>query len=132
MQGPIYKCWTKAISQAEPGSIKHSRQWVTSRRAWLMVFEDRLRCGDWEIPFAAISDAVLYKGWSPPWPVQVLELVVGTYAYQFGLNPWCRIQDHLPIVVRTAPLKLGHSAFSLLVRVGFLAVLVFWLWGLYQ
>lgn len=129
MPVPNYRCWAKAISQAEPGSIKHSRQWLTSRRGWLLVFDDRLRCGDWDIPFTAISEAVLYRGWSPPWPVQVLELVVGAHAYQFGLNPWCRVQGHLPIVVRTASLKLGYSAFSLIVRVAALAIVTYWLWN---
>ena len=131
MPRQIHKCFAKAIGEATPGEIVRSGKWVTSRRAWLKIYDDRVICGDWDIAYSTVSDAVLYKGWSYPWPVRVLELVVGSSAYQFGVSPWCALERHLPIEVRSVPLEMKHSTFSILIRVLAVGYLVHWLWQRY-
>jgi hypothetical protein len=125
---PIARCWTKAISEEVPGRIVRSQKWVVARRTWLRIYGDHLECGDWNIPFEITSGIVLYKGWQFPWRVKVLEVVVGTHAYHFGLNPWCRIESHLRTQFRTEELHLKHSPFSIAVRVAALAYLGYLIW----
>lgn len=71
---------------------------------------------------------VLYKGWSFPLPVSVLEVVVGPDAYQFGLNPWCRVEPYLFSSYRTEKLKLHNSPFSIVVRLLALGYVGYLIW----
>jgi hypothetical protein len=72
MQQLTYKFRTKSINGATPGGIVRSEKWVMSRRDWLKIYDDRVTCGDWDILYSTVSDAVLYKGFSFPWPARVL------------------------------------------------------------
>lgn len=58
---PIYRCMTKGVGGA-PEEFEYGLKWVTSRRAFLKVFRDRLECGDWNIPYSAIEEAELFRG----------------------------------------------------------------------
>jgi hypothetical protein len=125
---PIARCWSKAISGEVPGQIVRSQKWALARRGWLHFYADRLVCGDWTIPYAIAANTVLYKGWQFPWPVKVLEVVVGTEAYHFGLNGWCRVEKHLRTPFRVEALQLKHSPFSIVLRLAALALLGYLLW----
>lgn len=117
---PIYRCWTKATDR-EPGLPRYSFSWLVSRRGWLRVFTDRLECGDWVIPAATVTRATLQAAGL----AQVLIVATGERTYQFGLNPWCRITQHLPFGVTTERLTLQYSRFSILLRVAVLLSLVY-------
>ena len=128
MTTPIYKCWTKGTTREE-GEPRRSFNWATSRRAWFKVFDDRIECGNWIIPKISIRDAVLFQ--SKQFfvvPVSVLQLRTDDASYQFGFNPWCRIAQRLPFQFRTETIKLGHSPFSLVVRVAVGIYLIYWIW----
>ena len=132
MTSPLYRCWTKAISEQTPGEIMRSHRWVTARRGWLQFHADQLVCGDWVIPTTAIREVVLYKGWSFPWPVAVLEVVVGQHGYQFGLNPWCRVERYLSTPYRTEKLRLGYTPFSVVVRLLALGYVGYLVWTFFH
>ena len=127
MAEPLYKCWAKATDK-DAGAHKYSLYWVTSRRAWFKVFDDRVECGDWVLPNSAIRDAVLFK--SRQWfiPVSVLRLKTDRKTCQFGFNPWCRVEEHLPLEVRTEKVKARYSAFSLFLRLFLIVYLIYWYW----
>jgi hypothetical protein len=55
-----------------------------------------------------------------------LEAESGTY--QFGFNPWVRIESHLPFQTERQKVRLGHSVFSVVARLAFAAWVVYWLW----
>lgn len=88
--------WTKATTR-ESGKPRRSGAWVTARRGWFKVFADRVECGDWKIPFAAVERAVLYTGRQFFIPVSVLELRSEDRTYQFGFNPWAHPEQHLAL-----------------------------------
>lgn len=119
---------TKGLAEEVPGQIIRSQKWIAARRGELEVHEDRIVCGEWDVPFSTAKEIVLYKGWQFLFPLKVLELVVFNKAYQFGINGWCRIEPHLPGGYRTEKLKLQMSPFSIVIRVIALLVLAYWLW----
>ena len=127
MSKPRYRCWTKATNK-EDGMPRYSHHWLTSRRAWFKVFDDRVECGDWVFPVSSVREAVVFK--SKQWfvPVSVLHLRTETATYQFGFNPWCRVESYLPFEVKTERVRLSYSIFSLVVRLALVGYLVYWLW----
>lgn len=122
--------WTKATTR-ESGVPRRSANWVTSRRGWFKVLHDRIECGDWRIPFHTVESAVLYTGRSLFMTVSVLELRAGGKTYQFGFNPWVRVEQALPLELERRNVRFGYSPFSVAMRVlviVYLAWLVlFWL-----
>ncbi|MEM9906117.1 MAG: hypothetical protein AAF921_13950 [Cyanobacteria bacterium P01_D01_bin.44] len=56
----LHRYMTKATI-AEGDHIRRSFNWVMSRRGLLKVYDDRLACGDWDIPYADIEEAVLFR-----------------------------------------------------------------------
>ncbi len=117
---PVYKCWTKATDR-EPGPPRYSANWITSRRAWLQVFPDRLECGDWRIPATTVQAAILYKVGL----AQVLVLNTQERTYQFGLNPWVRLAEHLPFAYTKERTTMRYSWFSIALRIGVGAYLLY-------
>ena len=95
-----------------------------SRRAWLKVFDDRVECGSWSIPCESIQDAVVYQLRWLFFPVGVLYLELADESYQFGVNPWAKPWNHLPVPVRTEQAILGWSTFSVVIRLAALAAVV--------
>jgi hypothetical protein len=120
-----YRAWTKATAD-ESGAPRYSANWVTARRAWFLVFDDRIECGDWTVPAGAVEDAVLYH--SRQWfiPVSVLSIATGGQVLQFGFNPWVKIGRHLPFPYRQQQVRLKYSTFSIIVRVLLLLGIVYW------
>ncbi|GAA0356827.1 hypothetical protein GCM10009092_21330 [Bowmanella denitrificans] len=92
------------------------------------VFDDRVECGDWLIPYAEIQTAYLYKTRQMLIPVNVLQLVTETGNYQFGFNPWATPFKHLNLAYQVRQLKLGYSPFSKVIRIVFMALLGLWVW----
>lgn len=119
--------WTKATTH-EGGVPRRSRHWIAARRAWFTILPDRIKCGNWDIPVAAVEKAVLYTGQQYFVPVSVLEVQTADGKYQFGFNPWVRIAEHLPFEVESQAVRFRYSAFSLTVRALLLAYLAFVLW----
>ena len=124
----LYKCMTKAII-SDADQVRHSLEWVMSRRGILKVFSDRLECGDWVIPYNEINHAVLTSIRSSLFlPGYVLRVQTDSKTYQFGLN-WGRFwKTELPFFITREKGHLGYSKFSVLMRVFLILFLAYWLW----
>jgi hypothetical protein len=130
MTEQIYKCWTKATNK-ERGTLRRSHNWIASRRAWFKIFTDRIECGDWNIPFAEIQEAVVYRGRQMRIPVTVLQIEALGQTYQFGFNPWANPVKYLSLPYREERVTIKYSAFSLAVRVIIACYLIYLTWRIF-
>jgi hypothetical protein len=107
---------------------RYSASWMAAHRGWLKVFSDRLECGDTTIPVDAVRDAVLYE--ARQWFIPVYILAVGTAngTWQFGLNPWTNIGDHLPFPFRRERVRLQYSGLSIALRIALVAYVIYLLY----
>ena len=127
MSNLIYKCWTKATNK-ESGPPRRSQNWALSRRAWFHIYDDRIECGDWVLPFDRITNAKVYITKQTLISVSVLQLEVSGQVYQFGFNPWARPISKLPLEITQGRVKLKNSPFSILVRVILVGYIVYLIW----
>ena len=106
---------TKGVKGASD-QFEYGLSWVTSRRAMLKIFADRLECGDWIIPYAGIQRAVLFE--TKQWfiPCYVLKVLTEDTAYQFGLNPNKFWKGDLPFPAEREKGRLKYSAYSIAIR----------------
>ena len=123
----LHKCMTKATT-AEGDALRRSANWLLSRRTTLEVWSDRLVCGDWVIPYSAMREAVLFSTRQMLIPCYVLRVRTADRTYQFGLNPSRYWSGDLPFAVVRERARLGYSPFSIALRVGAGAYLMYWLW----
>ena len=119
--------WTKATIR-EAGPPRRSANWIAARRAWFKVFADRVECGDWVISIDAVEKAVLYTGRQFLMPVSVLELQTEAKTYQFGFNPWVRLEQHLPLDLEKQTVSFGYSGISVFIRLVLAGYLIFLAW----
>lgn len=122
-----YKCFCKATNR-EDKEPRYSHNWVDAKRAMFKVFDDRIECGNWIIPFADVESAHLYKAKQMFIPVNILQLVTKSGNYQFGFNPWANPFKHLSISYEESNIKLGYSTYSIVVRVFLVAYLGYLAW----
>ena len=127
----LHRCMTKATT-AEGTDIRHSLNWVLSRRGFLSVYADRLECGDWIIPYDEIDEAVLFRARQMFIPCYVLRIKVRGRIYQFGLNPGRFWAGELPFPARREEASLGYSWFSIAIRAAAVAALVYLVWRWYR
>lgn len=129
MSDPIYRCWTKG-TRREAGPPRRSLNWALARRGWFEVHRDRVACGDWVLPASGIVRAVLYDVRQFLIPARLLELRTESETYQFGFNPWVRVERYLPFPVARERARLRLSVGSLLLRAALLGYLglVLWRW----
>ena len=122
----MYRCMTKG-AQGAAEEFEYGLKWITSRRAFLKVFEDRLECGDWNIPYSAIEKAELFQTRSGLIPCFILKARTADHTFQFGLNGNKFWKGELPFEVKRTKGRLKYSAFSICLRVALLAGLVWYL-----
>lgn len=122
-----YKCFCKATNR-EDKEPRYSHNWVAAKRAFFKVFDDRIECGSWVIPFSEIKSAHLYKTKQMFIPVKVLQLVTEKGSFQFGFNPWANPFKHLNIEYEQSEIKLGYSTYSMVVRVLLVAYFGYLAW----
>ena len=122
-----YKCFCKATNR-EVSAPRYSHNWAVAKRAFFKVFDDRIECGDWNIPFAQVESAHVYKTKQMFVPARVLQLDTSSGSFQFGFNPWANPFKHLNIKYEESEVKLGYSVFSVLIRIIFLAYIAYVLW----
>jgi hypothetical protein len=116
---------TKGVKGAAE-EFEYGMSWVTARRASLKVFEDRLECGDWTIPYASVSQAVLFETRQMFIPCYILKVRTDSEAYQFGLNGNKFWRGELPFAVVRERGRLKYSVFSILARIALLVVLIWY------
>ena len=127
MSETLHRCMTKATT-AEGDDVRRGLSWVLSRRGTLKVTTDALICGDWNIPYAEISDAVLFSLRGAVFPGYVLRVKSGSQIYQFGLNPGKYWKGELPFECERDSARIGRSWFSTTVRVLLIGYIVYRLW----
>lgn len=125
-----YKAWCKATDR-EDSEPRYSYKWAISRRAWFRIYEDRVECGDWKIPFESIEKAIVYKTKQMFIPATVLQLITKSKSYQFGFNPWASPIQHLQVEVEEKSIKLKYSALSIAIRVFLIGYLIYFIYSKY-
>jgi hypothetical protein len=123
----LHTCMTKATT-AEGEDIRHSLNWVVSRRGTLRVTSDALECGNWRIAYDDIDEAVLFRTRQAFIPCYVLRVRSHGRIYQFGLNPGSYWKGDLPFPVQRENARLGFSWFSVVVRVFLIGVLLYFVY----
>lgn len=113
---PLYRCMTKGVRGAAE-EFEYGLKWITSRRAFLNVFQDRLECGDWIISHCDILEAVLFQTRSGIIPCFILKLRTAENTFQFGLNGNKYWKGDLPFGVTRTKGRLRYSLFSIIIRV---------------
>jgi len=93
----------------------------------LKVFEDRLECGDWNISYPDIKDAELFQTRSGIIPCFILKARTADSTFQFGLNGNKFWKGDLPFEATRSKGRLKYSLFSIALRIGFVAGLVWYL-----
>lgn len=129
MSSPVHTCVTKALI-AEGDQRTYGLNWATARRARLKVYEDRLVCGNWVIPYTEFEHAALYSFRSLFFriPGFLLTIKTETKTYHFGLNGWGPFwKGRLPFDVTREQAKLRLSRFSILIRILLFAVIALYL-----
>jgi hypothetical protein len=127
---PLYSCMTKALI-ADGNQLRTGPKWVTSRRASLKLYSDRLECGDWIIPYDDIREAVLSSFRSPMLRIPGYVLAVRTDGdtYHFGLNGGRYWEGELPFPLKRQQASLKMSPLSLIARVGLIGYAVYLVWN---
>ena len=92
----------------------------------MKVFQDKIECGDWKIPYPAIEESELVQTRSGLIPCFILKVRTGEKTYQFGLNGNKFWKGDLPFDVSRTKGRLKHSAFSLFMRITLVAALVWY------
>ncbi|WP_437200950.1 hypothetical protein [Planctomicrobium sp. SH664] len=126
----LYQCMTKA-TRVRSGQLTYGLHWALSRRAFLKIFEDRLECGNWRIPYSDIRKAVLCSLRTIFFrvPGYILTIETDERIYHFGLNGWGQFWlGDLPFPVKRESGKPQLSWFSIVVRLILLGAIVFNLW----
>ena len=122
-----YRCFCKATNR-EGEEVRFSHNWTIAKRAFFKVYEDRIECGSWNIPFSEVESAHFYKAKQMFIPVKVLQLVTEKGKYQFAFNPWADLFKYLGIEYEQSDIKLDYSTYSIVIRVFLVAYLGYLLW----
>ncbi len=127
MEKPLYRCMTKATI-AEGEELRYSQNWVLARRAILKVTPTALICGDWQIPYDQIDEAVLFSVWDTFIPGFVLRVKANGVIYQFGVNwnPFWKKELLFPVSREKG--RLGYSAYSITIRIIMFGCAVYFIW----
>jgi hypothetical protein len=121
----LHRCLTKART-SEGDALQYEAQWITSRRAVLKIYQDRLECGNWRIQYNEIDEAVLCSFRSHfLLPGFLLMIRTSDQVYHFGLNGWWQFwKRKLPFNVIRKTGRIQHSWFSIMLRIILIAYLV--------
>lgn len=119
---------SKGITTKGDKGIERGLDWVTSRRAVLLLTDKQIKCGNWEIPLENIETAQLLKINSLFGSGHVLKLKTKDERhYQFGMqfNPEWTNQNVLPLTIEHGHVKT--LTFSLIMRLILVGYIIYWL-----
>jgi len=115
---------TKARKIGKDSKVQYEAGWIAARRGALILTQEKLVCGSWQIPLSTINNALLLRVRSLFVKGLVLKLsTTDGCHYQFGLqyDPAWETQTALKLTIEEG--KIKHSVFSIALRV----ILVIWL-----
>lgn len=113
---PLWSAFVKA-ADGVTGPPRPSLAWAKARRRPMHIYADRVEIGDWVLPHADITTAILYET-ERGIKNRVLELATPSRAVQINFNPGTSPEGHLPYPIEKAPFP-KHLAYF---RVVFWAV----------
>ncbi len=120
---------TKAVRAKADSPVQRGARWVVARRAVLLATEQRLVCGDWEIPVEEIERAAVVRFRSTFSRGLVLKIATkGGEHYQFGLNLDDVWLEKLPFEAEVHSAPLRSSVFSVVIRLFLIAYLAWMAW----
>ncbi|MFC1494339.1 hypothetical protein ACFL6W_03570 [Thermodesulfobacteriota bacterium] len=115
----------------EQGFPRHSQHWVDSIKDKLKITDNQISCGPWKIKLSEIKSAHLYKiktYHNIPYG-KVLEIRTEQECFQFGLNPWAKAHEHIPINYSESECKMTtpipYSIYSIKQKSLFLLAVIF-------
>jgi len=118
---------TKARQFDKEVDVRYEAGWIGARRGTLILTDQKLVCGSWEIPLSTINSAVLLRVKALFSKALVLQVAtIDGHHFQFGLqyDPAWETQTALPLTIADGRIK--YSVFSLALR-AILFVWVIWL-----
>ena len=129
MHESILSCAVKAVEN-DGDLLECGPKWIVAHRGTLELFKDRLRCGNWEIRYENINQAVLTSFQSPILriPGHVLAVKTETKTYHFGVNNNGYWAGNLPFDVARQKERLKLSPLSLFGRMAFLLGIAYLVW----
>ena len=107
--------------------VEYNVAWIAAQRATLLLSDENIICGRWQIALASIREARLTQIQGMSGRGLVLQIATDDSHYQFGLQydpAWLR-QTALPLTVEQG--KLGISPLSLALRIITFGLLLWWL-----
>jgi hypothetical protein len=105
-------------TKREASEPRHSQNWVLARRGSFRIYDEKIVCGDWIIPFKDIKKLTIYKTKQLFMNVTVLHFATENGNYQFGFNPWAHPEKHLMnLKPEEEVVKLKFSLFSVILRI---------------
>lgn len=113
---------TKAIITKGDQDIQRGFNWVIAKRAIILLTDQRIKCGKWNILLENIKNAELIKFHRG----QVLKIETNEQVnYQFGMspNPEWENQSVLPLSIKKTSLK--YSWYSIIVRLLLVAYIIY-------
>ena len=110
---------------SEFAKVQYEAGWIKAKRAVVLLTNDRLVCGSWEIPVSSIKTATLLRVKSLFAKAFILKVSTDEEHYQFGLqyDPDWEKHTAFPMVVEDS--KIGYSYFSIALRI---AVFILLMW----
>jgi len=122
---------SKGIMTTSNDEVKYGTNWINSQRAVLMLTNNRIISGKWEIDLGNISKINLIKISSIFGSGQVLKIETkDDKHYQFGMqiNPDWVNQQTIPLNFEKG--KIKYSVFSIIIRLIALALILRWLYDI--
>ena len=114
---------TKARRFDREVDVRYEPGWIGAKRGTLILTDQKLVCGSWEIPLSTVSSAVLVRVKALLSKALVLKLSTNDgHHFQFGLqyDPAWETQTALRLTIEDGRIK--YSVFSLALR----AILIIW------
>ena len=128
MSEPLAEYQTKGVRGA-PSPPSYGAHWTAARRGRLKLFGDRAELGPWRIDFAVVTEATLWRARTQLGLVApILGLRTANDSFQFGLNPWSKVPDHLPLEVQHRNIRMRYTTYSWIIRALLALVIVWVLW----
>lgn len=102
-----YSCICRATDR-EQGQPRFSRNWVNSVKTRLFVSDDYIQCHPWKLKFSDLNSAHLYHVRTIlGFPIcRVLQVSTNEGIVQFGLNPWAKPHEYMPLEVTESKCRM--------------------------
>lgn len=129
MKQPLHSCSAKVVI-ADGDQLEAGLNWMLAHRAVLSLYDDHLKCADWQVGYGDIrrAEMVMFKTPILRMPAYVLSVRTDANVYHFGLRAEPYWDTSLPFPVTRSQAKLRLSAVSVLGRCALIGGVIYWAW----